>query len=174
MTDSEFLHWVASRFVAVHGEHPNVDFVLRLRNMADDAQEREETEAKYPQKTPESLVRQSLPTPFPLSEKMDLHEKFPQFSALLDEGYGLAEFMAMTDLALHECYTLFIETAKGRRYVEEIRTTPWWDVLDRLRADERRKIRRALARTIEKQFPQHAAAIALDMGLAMGDSDDDE
>ena len=34
MTDSEFLEWVAARFVNVLDESPNVDFVLRLRKLA--------------------------------------------------------------------------------------------------------------------------------------------
>ena len=29
-----FLHWVADRLVHVHGENKNVDFVIKLRNMA--------------------------------------------------------------------------------------------------------------------------------------------
>lgn len=29
------LHWIADRLVHVHGESPNVDFVLRLREIAD-------------------------------------------------------------------------------------------------------------------------------------------
>ncbi len=32
-TDREFLHWVADRLVLIHGESPNVDFVLKLRKM---------------------------------------------------------------------------------------------------------------------------------------------
>lgn len=30
----EFLNWIADRLVYVHGESPNVDFVLALRRMA--------------------------------------------------------------------------------------------------------------------------------------------
>jgi hypothetical protein len=31
----EFLNWVADRLVHVYGESPNVDFVLKLRQIAD-------------------------------------------------------------------------------------------------------------------------------------------
>ena len=34
MTDSRFLDWIADRLVHVYGASPNVDFVLRLREMA--------------------------------------------------------------------------------------------------------------------------------------------
>lgn len=34
MTDSEFLNWIADRFINVHKESPNVDFVSRLRSLA--------------------------------------------------------------------------------------------------------------------------------------------
>lgn len=34
MTDKEFLTWIASRLVNVHGESDNVDFVQRLRQIA--------------------------------------------------------------------------------------------------------------------------------------------
>lgn len=34
MNDTEFLNWVADRFVNVIGESPNVDFVQRLRDIA--------------------------------------------------------------------------------------------------------------------------------------------
>jgi hypothetical protein len=32
--DGEFLSWVADRLVHVYGESPNVDFVLKLRDIA--------------------------------------------------------------------------------------------------------------------------------------------
>lgn len=35
MTDKEFLNWIADRFVNVHGESENVDFVARLRVLAE-------------------------------------------------------------------------------------------------------------------------------------------
>lgn len=35
MSNSEFLNWVADRFVNVHGESDIVDFVHRLRRLAD-------------------------------------------------------------------------------------------------------------------------------------------
>lgn len=35
MNDTQFLHWIADRFVNIHGESPNVDFVQRLRQIAD-------------------------------------------------------------------------------------------------------------------------------------------
>lgn len=34
LTDEEFLNWIADRFVNVHGESPNVDFVQALRGLA--------------------------------------------------------------------------------------------------------------------------------------------
>lgn len=34
MTDSEFIGWVANRFVHVYGESENVDFVARLRRLS--------------------------------------------------------------------------------------------------------------------------------------------
>lgn len=33
--DWHFLHWVADRLVYIYKESPNVDFVLRLREMAE-------------------------------------------------------------------------------------------------------------------------------------------
>ena len=33
--DAEFLNWIADRLVSVHGESPNVDFVRRLRSIAE-------------------------------------------------------------------------------------------------------------------------------------------
>lgn len=33
--DSEFLHWLTARLVKVYGESPNVDFVLKLHEIAD-------------------------------------------------------------------------------------------------------------------------------------------
>lgn len=35
MTDKEFLNWLADRLVHVYGESPNVDFVHRVRSIAD-------------------------------------------------------------------------------------------------------------------------------------------
>lgn len=35
MNDREFLNWIADRFVNVHGESENVDFVIRLRRIAE-------------------------------------------------------------------------------------------------------------------------------------------
>lgn len=37
LRDVVFLNWIADRLVHVYGEHPNVDFVLRLREMAEEA-----------------------------------------------------------------------------------------------------------------------------------------
>jgi len=37
MTDKQFLNWVADRFVFVYGESPKVDYVQKLRAMADAA-----------------------------------------------------------------------------------------------------------------------------------------
>jgi len=34
MNDKDFLNWIADRFVHVHGESENVDFVQRLRKLA--------------------------------------------------------------------------------------------------------------------------------------------
>ena len=34
----EFIHWVACRFVTVHGDSPNVDYVLSLRKRAEAAE----------------------------------------------------------------------------------------------------------------------------------------
>jgi len=42
MTDSEFLNWIADRFVNVHNESPNVDFVSRLRSLASKLRTRRE------------------------------------------------------------------------------------------------------------------------------------
>lgn len=39
--ESEFLNWVADRFVHVYGESPNVDFVHDLRRLAQEAAKRE-------------------------------------------------------------------------------------------------------------------------------------
>jgi hypothetical protein len=36
MTNKEFLHWIANRLVNVYKEHPNTDFVLKLKEIADD------------------------------------------------------------------------------------------------------------------------------------------
>jgi hypothetical protein len=35
MTDKEFLSWIADRLVYVYRESPNVDFVQKLRRIAD-------------------------------------------------------------------------------------------------------------------------------------------
>jgi hypothetical protein len=35
MTNKEFLHWIANRLVNVYKEHPNTDFVLKLKEVAD-------------------------------------------------------------------------------------------------------------------------------------------
>lgn len=40
MTDADVLRWVAARFVNVHGESENVDFVIRLREIADRIEEK--------------------------------------------------------------------------------------------------------------------------------------
>ena len=34
MTDADFLKWVAARLIFVYGESPNVDFVLKLEELA--------------------------------------------------------------------------------------------------------------------------------------------
>lgn len=39
MNDREFLEWVRDRLVAVYGESPNVDFVLRLGRIAEAMEE---------------------------------------------------------------------------------------------------------------------------------------
>jgi len=35
MTNKDFLHWIAGRLVNVYNEHPNTDFVLKLKEVAD-------------------------------------------------------------------------------------------------------------------------------------------
>jgi hypothetical protein len=40
MTDKQFLHWIADRLVHVYSEPENIDFVLKLRAIADEAGER--------------------------------------------------------------------------------------------------------------------------------------
>jgi hypothetical protein len=35
MANKEFLHWIANRLVNVYKEHPNTDFVLKLKEVAD-------------------------------------------------------------------------------------------------------------------------------------------
>lgn len=35
MTDKEFLNWIIDRLVHVYNESPNVDFIHRLRKIAD-------------------------------------------------------------------------------------------------------------------------------------------
>lgn len=35
MTDKEFLNWIIDRLIHVYGESPNVDFLLRLKKIAD-------------------------------------------------------------------------------------------------------------------------------------------
>lgn len=42
ISDKDFLNWVADRFVNVHGESENVDFVRRLRKMASESEPPEE------------------------------------------------------------------------------------------------------------------------------------
>lgn len=37
MSDAEFLHWLYERLIYVYRESPNVDFVLRLKRIADAA-----------------------------------------------------------------------------------------------------------------------------------------
>lgn len=38
INDKDFLNWIADRFVNVHGESENVDFVRRLRKMANESE----------------------------------------------------------------------------------------------------------------------------------------
>ena len=35
MTDKEFLDWIITRIINVYNESPNVDFIHRLRKIAD-------------------------------------------------------------------------------------------------------------------------------------------
>lgn len=44
MNDVDFLNWIADRFVNVHGESPNVDFVQKLRRIAIDLKSPPESE----------------------------------------------------------------------------------------------------------------------------------
>jgi hypothetical protein len=39
--NKQFLHWLADRLVHVYGEPENIDFVLKLRAIADEAGERD-------------------------------------------------------------------------------------------------------------------------------------
>jgi hypothetical protein len=39
MTDKKFLYWIAARLVEVYKESPNVDFVHKLKKIADNLQE---------------------------------------------------------------------------------------------------------------------------------------
>ena len=45
MNDAECLNWIADRFVNVHGESENVDFVQRLRKIANAAEARQAEDA---------------------------------------------------------------------------------------------------------------------------------
>lgn len=46
MNDIEFLRWIAYRFINVYDESPNVDFVLRLRHIAQQMEDEMELQAK--------------------------------------------------------------------------------------------------------------------------------
>lgn len=35
LLDAEFLHWIVDRLINVYGESPNIDFVHRVRSIAD-------------------------------------------------------------------------------------------------------------------------------------------
>ena len=50
MTDAEFIHWIADRFVYAYGESENVDFVRRLRKIAERLDVRDD-ESVYNQST---------------------------------------------------------------------------------------------------------------------------
>jgi hypothetical protein len=39
--DSDFLDWLTDRLIHVYGENPGTDFVLRTREMANEARSRE-------------------------------------------------------------------------------------------------------------------------------------
>ncbi len=43
MQDRKFLNWIADRLVHVHGENPNVDYVHKLRRIADNTPEGQES-----------------------------------------------------------------------------------------------------------------------------------
>lgn len=48
--DKEFLNWLADRLVNVYNESPNVDFVLKLKQIADNMEKAYEegySDAKY-------------------------------------------------------------------------------------------------------------------------------
>lgn len=50
MTDKEFLNWLEDRLVHVYNESPNTDFVLKLRQIADNIEkiyQKGYSDAKY-------------------------------------------------------------------------------------------------------------------------------
>ena len=47
MKDKEFLNWIADRLVNVHGEHPDTDFILSLRERADKIDKMETRLSQY-------------------------------------------------------------------------------------------------------------------------------
>lgn len=48
MSDADFLDWVADRFVHVYGVEANMDYVLKLRRMAEKAREKPNSAALVP------------------------------------------------------------------------------------------------------------------------------
>jgi hypothetical protein len=54
--DAEFLQWVADRIVYVYGESPNIDYVLRLREIAN----RFDEPASTPQGDPDEILKLTL------------------------------------------------------------------------------------------------------------------
>ena len=47
MTNKEFLHWIADRLVHIHGENPHVDFLLKLREIANEQEKTPMTKTLY-------------------------------------------------------------------------------------------------------------------------------
>lgn len=58
MNDQAFLNWVADRFVNVHGESENVDFVQKLRAIAESLDPQRDTNW-MPLRTSKDLFRES-------------------------------------------------------------------------------------------------------------------
>jgi hypothetical protein len=183
LKDSEFLKLIASGYVLESTFSPDdlglmqgqADVVKRLLSIAEDAERRERLLARYPEAKPELLVKLVLPEPMYNFQGLTLRDRFPHFAPLLEEGYGLAEFMAFADAAMGENYAMFIEYATATGCTQGVRTRPWYKVLEDLRETEVQKIRRALASALSKEFPDKAARIAIDLGYSMGveDASDD-
>lgn len=176
MKDSEFLKLMAAHILITQQELEALGAgpdgtADRLTKLAEEAMRREALLERYPEATPVSLVKLVLPQPIPTARKLDLHELFPHFSSLIDEGYGAAEFMAVADVAMAENHSMFLEYAEATGRREGVRARPWFDLLEDTRESEVRKVRGALASALAKEFPEQAARIAVDIGYAMGVED---